>query len=180
MITDDILRGKAVRLTAVTEEDIPEIGKWYEDPSARRMFGNPAAPRSDTQLKQWLAEGQASSDTISFGIRLIESDKLIGTAGLNGYRSAHHTATAHIEIARAHRGQGFGFEAMQLVVEFGFRELNLHRIALSVASYNKAAICLYEKLGFKHEGTAREALQRDGEFHDSLLYGLLRQEWESN
>ena len=89
-------------------------------------------------------------------------------------------ATTHIEISQAHRGQGFGFEAMQLVIAFGFRELSLHRIALSVASYNEGAIHLYEKLGFKHEGTAREALQRDGQFYDSYSYGLLKQEWDNS
>lgn len=48
----------------------------------------------------------------------------------------------------------------------------------AVFAYNEPAIALYENLGFRHEGTFREFLQRDGVRHDMHLYGLLRPEWE--
>jgi RimJ/RimL family protein N-acetyltransferase len=66
---------------------------------------------------------------------------------------------------------------MRLALDFAFRELNLHRICLTVFSYNPAAIKLYESLGFTREGVYREHLQRDGQRHDMILYGLLRREW---
>jgi len=59
-------------------------------------------------------------------------------------------------------------------------ELNLHRLCLTVFSYNEAAIALYRQLGFRHEGTYREHLQRDGQRHDMHLYGILRREWEES
>ena len=76
------------------------------------------------------------------------------------------------------RGKGYGYEVMQLVLRFAFDELNLHRIQLTVFSYNERAIALYEKLGFHREGVYREHLQRDGRRYDMYLYGLLRSEWE--
>lgn len=57
-------------------------------------------------------------------------------------------------------------------------ELNLHRVCLTVFSYNQAARTLYERLGFQHEGLYREQTMRDGQRHDMLLYGLLRREWQ--
>jgi len=75
------------------------------------------------------------------------------------------------------RGKGYGYDAMRLALNFAFNELNLHRIQLTVFSYNAAALALYNKLGFTHEGTYREFLRRDGQRHDMLLYGLLRDEW---
>jgi RimJ/RimL family protein N-acetyltransferase len=53
----------------------------------------------------------------------------------------------------------------------------LHRVFLTVFSYNTAAMALYEKLGFTHEGTHREHLQRDGQRFDMVLYGMLRRAW---
>ncbi|HSO58507.1 MAG TPA: GNAT family protein, partial [Paenisporosarcina sp.] len=71
------------------------------------------------------------------------------------------------------QGKGFGKDAMQLVMNYAFNELNLHRLSLTVFGYNQGAIKLYESLGFRHEGTYREFLQRDGKRHDMHLYGLL-------
>jgi RimJ/RimL family protein N-acetyltransferase len=76
-------------------------------------------------------------------------------------------------------GKGYGREAMELVLRYGFHELNLHRIQLTVFEYNERAIALYEKLGFRREGVYREFMQRDGKRYDMLLYGLLRREWEN-
>jgi RimJ/RimL family protein N-acetyltransferase len=66
---------------------------------------------------------------------------------------------------------------MTLALDFAFKELNLHRIQLTVYSYNTRAIRMYEKLGFQLEGNYREYLLRDGQHYDMLLYGLLSHEW---
>ena len=73
---------------------------------------------------------------------------------------------------------GYGKEAFKLTIEFGFEELNFHRIYLTVLEYNEPAIKLYEKLGFKREGVYREFIHRDGKRYDMYLYGILRPEWE--
>jgi len=57
-------------------------------------------------------------------------------------------------------------------------ELNLHRVSLDVFEYNPRAIRSYEKVGFKHEGRVRQALNRDGRRWDILYMGILREEWE--
>ncbi len=67
---------------------------------------------------------------------------------------------------------------MHLTINYGFRELNLYRINLSVFAYNPRAIRAYEKADFVHEGTMRQALFRDGQRYDMLLMGLLRSEWQ--
>ena len=78
----------------------------------------------------------------------------------------------------AGEGLAVSEEQIRKAVRFGFHELNLHRIQLTVFSYNERAVALYEKLGFTREGVYREHLQRDGQRHDMYLYGLLRREWE--
>ncbi len=75
-------------------------------------------------------------------------------------------------------GKGYGTEALRLVLDHGFKTLNLHRIGLDVFAFNPRAIHVYEKLGFKHEGVQRNALFYDGAFHDSILLGILEHEWQ--
>lgn len=74
-----------------------------------------------------------------------------------------------IGISPDYWGQGFGQESIKLLLPFAFWVLNLHRLSLTVFSYNTRAIQLYKRLGFVQEGIARQAIQRDGQCFD-LLY----------
>ncbi len=115
-----------------------------------------------------------------FGVRLHAGDELIGVVELDGILWNQQSSWLSIGIGEAaRRGQGYGAETLRLALDFAFRELNLHRVQLSVFSYNVAAIALYEKLSFTREGAYREFLQRDGQRYDMYLYGLLRREWET-
>ena len=70
-----------------------------------------------------------------------------------------------------------GTEAMSVLLDYGFNILNLHRVDLEVFAFNKRARKSYEKLGFKQEGIMRDKLFYDGEFHDAILMGVLKKEF---
>ena len=76
-------------------------------------------------------------------------------------------------------GAGLGTEATRLVVDHGFRVLGLHRITLEVYDFNPRARHVYEKVGFVHEGTGREALLFDGEWVDVHFMAVLEPDWVS-
>jgi RimJ/RimL family protein N-acetyltransferase len=144
----------------------------------RRYDATPAYPKTEAALREWLQERQKDRTAFLFAIRLIEGGELIGYVEIEGILWAHQTGWLSIAIGEPARwGQGYGTEAMRLALTFAFEELNLHRVQLTVFSYNRRAIALYEKLGFRREGVFREFLQRDGVRHDMLLYGLLRHEF---
>ena len=104
---------------------------------------------------------------------------MIGFVELDGIQWTHQTGYIGIALGdREYWGKGYGREAMKLILKFAFHELNLHRVQLSVFSYNERAISLYRKLGFVQEGVLREYLSRDGQRHDMLYFGLLQQEWQ--
>lgn len=175
----NILQGGKVQLTAIRPEDHGIITEWYQDAQFLRQYdSSPAAPRTEKELATMFEEEQKRSDGFTFAVRLLDSGRIIGILQFDGIAWTHGTSFVSIGIGQAaDRGQGYGREAMALGLRFAFDELNLHRVCLTVFSYNDAARRLYEGLGFKHEGTYREHLLRDGERHHMLLYGLLRREW---
>nr|WP_206076217.1 GNAT family protein [Marinitoga lauensis] len=73
---------------------------------------------------------------------------------------------------------GYGTEAMKLLVNFIFDEMNINKVKLHVFSFNKRAIRSYEKVGFKVEGVLREQIFREGKYHDEIIMGILRREWQ--
>ncbi len=181
MNDSNLLRGQRLYLSTMSREDARDISEWEHDTEFLRLLdASPAQARSIEQIVNWLDTDNKSRNDFLFGIRLLENDELIGWAELDGVQWTHQTASVGIGIGnRIYWSQGFGGEAMQIILRFAFDELNLHSIHLTVFSYNARAIRLYEKLGFTHEGTYRECLQRDGQRYDMLLYGLLRPEWEA-
>lgn len=181
MEPSNLLQGATLRLTACTRNDLATIARWYQDGDFLRLFdARPAYPKTESMLLEWLEERHKATDAFLFAVRSLESHDLLGLVELDGILWAHQTGWLSIAIGEeANRGKGHGYEAVQLALGFAFRELNLHRVQLTVFSYNERAIALYNRLGFRHEGVYREFLQRDGLRHDMLLFGLLRREWEA-
>jgi RimJ/RimL family protein N-acetyltransferase len=94
--------------------------------------------------------------------------------------SPHHNAVVSIGIGeREFWGKGYGTDAMNVLLRFSFRELNLHRVGLLTFSINPRAIRSYEKAGFVHEGKVRGAMRRYGKRCDFVVMGILRAEWEA-
>lgn len=178
-MTTPLFFGERVRLTALYPSDTQIMARWYEDGEFARLFdSSPAYPKSEASLNRWLDSIERDRDTFSLAIRMLYSDDLIGYIQIDGIQWAHGTAWLAIGIGSAtHRNKGYGTEALRLTLRFAFHELNLHRLQLTVFSYNLPAQRLYEKLGFRREGVFRECLLRDGQRHDMILYGLLASEW---
>ncbi|MDW8801388.1 GNAT family protein [Clostridium sp. A1-XYC3] len=180
MLINNLLKGSNVRLTSLKESDLTIFESWYNDINFLRLYDMiPAIPKCESELNEMLKEIKNSNDRYIFAIRTIEEDKFVGVTGFENILWNNSTAVIYIGIGdNTYRGKGIGKEALALTMEFGFQELNLHRIGLNVLSYNKPALKLYENLGFKKEGTYREFIHRDGKRHDMYLYSILRPEWE--
>lgn len=178
MLNGSLLSGKKIALGAFREEDIKTIIQWHTDEIVmRNLDALPVKPKQEKEIKKWLEE--SSQDTFRFAVRLNDTKELIGYAELNGILWPHRTSWITIAIAEESKwGRGYGKEAIQCLICYAFMELNLHRLQLTVFSYNTRAVSLYESLGFKREGSFREFLERDGRRHDMYLYGLLKREWK--
>lgn len=179
MTISSLLVGPRVRLTPLSSADIQPITRWQSDTEYLRLLDSqPAFPKNESQIGEWMRDGQRGRENFLFGIRTANEDFLIGFLELGEVLWNHRTTWLAIGIGEPdYRGLGYGYEAISLALDFAFRELNLHRVQLTVFGYNTHAIALYEKLGFQREGVFREFLDRDNQRHDMYLYGILRHEW---
>lgn len=173
------LIGERVKLTSIRAADIDEVVTWDEDAEfMRNLNSGPAYPRPEIVQREWWVERLKRTDEYHFAIRLVDSDRLIGTFHIQDLDWPNQAAWFSIGLgATGTRGQGYGTEALTLGLDFAFNSLNLYRLTLGVFAFNEAAIRLYRRLGFTHEGTQREYLNRNGQRHDILLFGMLVHEW---
>jgi ribosomal-protein-alanine N-acetyltransferase len=70
-------------------------------------------------------------------------------------------------------------EVLPEVIRYGFTTMKLHRIEAMVGPNNGASLRLMQKFGFRHEGHLKAHYLRNGIYEDSVVFGLLRSEWDS-
>ncbi len=105
--------------------------------------------------------------------------KVIGWASMRWWRPFHTTADIGIAIGdKRFRGKGIGSEVNNLLTNIAFEQYNMHKVELFTREDNAAAIRSAEKNGYKLEGRVRETVYFNGKFHDGILMGLLREEYE--
>ncbi|WP_125152965.1 GNAT family N-acetyltransferase [Clostridium rectalis] len=179
MFINNLLSSDILKITAFREEDVDVVTKWYEDYKFLRFFDyNPAAPLHKEKVRQWLLQEINNENNFFFVIRDKNEEEMIGYIEIEEINWSNGVGTIAMGIGNnLNRGKGYGKEALSLVMEFAFMELNLHRLQLITISYNTIAIKLYESLGFKKEGVLREAVKRDGFRYDIYQYGILLNEW---
>jgi RimJ/RimL family protein N-acetyltransferase len=177
----DIYRGTRVRLSATGTKEFNEAyARWSTDAEFVRNYQtSPAIPLSITAVEDSAKKAFKRTNEFEFAIRTLDDDILIGTTSLE-VRWNHQTATMAIGIGEAgYRGKGHGTDAARLITAFAFRELGVHRVSLIVFGLNARAIRSYEKVGYRHEATLRQAAYKDGIRQDVLVMGILRHEWNS-
>jgi RimJ/RimL family protein N-acetyltransferase len=179
---EDLFLGKLVRLTREEPEIMAKLNaRWDRDSEFRRSLDDQAVRLwSEKKHLDWAKEHdeQTNENHILFNVRKLSGEQIIGFVSLFQTGSFHRDAWVGIGLGdRQDWGQGYGTDAMQLILRYAFSELNLYRVTLGVHAYNLRAIRSYEKAGFVVEGRERQIVNREGARHDSLVMGILRTEW---
>lgn len=175
------LNGERIVLRDYRLEDLSHIRKWVNDReitgTLHDVFNFPQTLHdSESFLKMMMESG---SSTKGFVIAERESHEYIGQIDLHHIDWKNRCATMGIVIGRQELlGKGYGHEAIELLKDFVFNTINLHRLELDVYENNPRAYSCYLKSGFVEEGRLRKKLYRDGQYWDIIQMGLLREDYK--
>jgi RimJ/RimL family protein N-acetyltransferase len=174
-----LLQGYALRLRPPGRADLPKLFDWYNDPDNVAPFDRFSL---DTAESFEAAVNAAADDPRSlaprFVVERVEDARILGFVG--HYRPHPVLETTDVWYVlgdRSARGKGYGKEAVGLLVDYLFHEVNLARVGATCDVENVPSYRLLEALGFRREGTLRSALFHHGRWHDVLVYGVTRPEW---
>ena len=173
---------ETVRLRAIERQDLPLFVAWLNDPEVRQhLLVN--IPLSQAQEDGWFDRMLArplEEQPLGIEVRTPEGWRLVGNCSFFDLDWRNRCCEIGIFIGdKEYWGRGYGTEDMQLIVRYGFEQLNLRRISLTVFEYNQRAVRSYQKIGFQEEGRMRQLVNREGRRWDLIYMGLLRADWEA-
>lgn len=174
------IRGEKIILRQFRPEDSQPLWESIGDKEFNRLTGTHATFTRE-MIDQYVARQNNPDDDsrAAFIIALPDDSRAVGEVVINEIDHDNHNANIRIALFyQADVSKGYGTEAMRLMVDYGFRQLGLHRISLTVYAFNPRAIRAYEKVGFKHEGILRDMLYWDGEYINGIIMSILAHEWQ--
>jgi RimJ/RimL family protein N-acetyltransferase len=177
-----ILRGQKIILRSYRQSDLEPLFAGSNEPVGGKFTGTQTTFTRE-QVERYVQKQIAADDDsrASFIIAPLDDSRPVGEVVINQIDRTNNNANIRIAIfSPDDYGGGYGTEAMRLMVDYGFRELKLHRIELGVYAFNPRAIRVYEKVGFKREGVLRDILFYDREYHDEIVMSILEYEWAAN
>jgi RimJ/RimL family protein N-acetyltransferase len=173
------LLGPNIYLRPLEPDDARTLVPWFNDPEVTRFLLR-YQPMTLAEEVEWLRHAGQSATDVVLGIMTRADERLVGTTGLHNVDQRNRHAAIGISLGdKTAWGKGYGTEAMRLLVRHAFDTLNLNRVWLHVYEYNERAVRVYQKVGFRLEGRLRQDTFRDGKYWDTLVMGVLREEWEA-
>jgi [ribosomal protein S5]-alanine N-acetyltransferase len=173
------LTTRRLLLRELDVSDAPDVFIFRSDAYVQRFNDVPMTDVAEArELIEWLKERQAEEKRLIWGITLHGKNRVLGMCGFNYWNRDHRRADIGYDLARDYWSQGIMSEALRAMLQFGFEQMNLHRIEAETIVDNTESVRLLERLGFIREGLRREySWEDDGQFHGSTIYGLLRHEF---
>lgn len=166
--------GDTVSLHPLEEEDLEFVTAGVNHPRVRTMVGQ-SLPTSLFRERQYFQEATARSDALQL---LVTADgDRVGVVELDPIDHETGVADLAIWIHPDRRRAGYAREAVELVVDYAFAELRLHKVTANAYAANAASREMLQAVGFVEEGVGREDGFVDGAYHDTHYFGLLEREW---
>ncbi len=171
---DAFLQGEKIFLRAFRNSDEEMISRIENHPDPRKTLFY-AIPTTIEQQREKAEKFVSDPNSVVFTICRNEDNEPVGQTALLRIDWVGRMAIFYIGIAdKENWSKGYGSEATRMIIDYGIKTLNLNRIQLHVAVENEAAVKVYEKTGFKIEGTLRQAMFHEGRYCDFYVMGLLK------
>lgn len=172
------LQGENIYLAMLERKDCKTLWNEFE-----YDFGHPTEElnigHSDEKADDWFAEIQRLQgiENVRLGI-FLNDGTVIGDIALQNIDRVNRKCSVGVGIAKIeNRAKGYGREAIQLMLNYGFRYLGMERITANTLEINPAAQRMLVRCGFLLEGRERKAVYLNGEKYDRLCYGILKEEY---
>ncbi|WP_267640760.1 GNAT family N-acetyltransferase [Haloarchaeobius amylolyticus] len=170
MVDTTFLRGDRLALRSVEPSDLDFLRHHQNDPAMRGSLTR--------SFPQTIADAESFLDSVTVRENLafvaIHAGERVGFVALFDVEHVPGRARLGYWVVPEHQGEGYATEMVDLVVEYAFDELRLHKVTADTLAANEASQRVLEKLGFDREGVLREHEYIDGSFVDSHLYAILR------
>ena len=170
-----------LRLSEYAEADFEGVHAYAQDPeTVRFMTWGPNQPEDTRKfIRRAIAQQKIEPrENYHLVVRLRESDQIIGGCGIHLRWPAHRGAEIGYCFNRHFWGQGYATETMGALLQFGFEQLNLHRIIARCDPRNIGSARVMQKNGLREEAHFVQDLWQKNEWRDSLLYAILEHEWK--
>lgn len=170
------MQGNQIYLRKVSPDDVNDAYcRWMNEPATNRFLESRFYPHSIETLREYIVDKQGDNLNAFFAIVLNNGDRHIGNIKLGPVDSNHRLADIGILIGEKDCwGKGYALEAINLIVDYAFNTLNLHKVTAGCYAPNKGAIRAFEKAGFVQEGVRKAHCFFEGEYVDDVLLGLVR------
>ena len=151
---------------------------WFNDPEVA-IYSMVRPPIMEIVVEQWIDAWGTDKDEVVFGIVPNGFQNIFGIVGLHRINWIDRNAELGVIIGEStDRRKGYGREATRTLIDYAFKELNLHRLRARVSAFNAPAMKLADKIGLAIEGTEKEAVFHEGKYFDLHIFGLLRKNWK--
>ena len=165
------LKTSRIILREIIETDLENIYKGLSDPDVIKHYGiSFDSPEATKEQMRWFAE----PSQFWWAICSADNKTFFGAGGLNNFSEEHKKAEIGLWLLPKFWGQGIMREAMPLICDYGFKELEIHRIEGFVETDNLNCKRAMAKLDFNHEGTMKESEIKNGKFISVDIYARLK------
>jgi ribosomal-protein-alanine N-acetyltransferase len=173
-----VLNTEHLTLRQIGDEDAEEIFFLRSDKQVLQFLDRDPATSIDDAI-QWIKminEAISNNEYIAWAIALKNDVKLIGTISYWNIKKEHYRAEIGYALVSLFQGKGLMQEAMTVVLDYGFKIMNLHSVEANVNPDNVSSIKLLERNNFLREAYHKENYHYNGKFLDSAIYSLLTTE----
>ncbi len=172
------IAGERVALGPLRRDLLPLYNAWINNLETTQYLSEAGSVLTLDEEIAWYDSVVKNPSTRSLTIYQLPSYRPIGVVNLHQINHRHHKANMGIMIGEPDaRGKGFGTEAVELILDYGFNALDLHSIWLTTYAFNHAGQGAYRKAGFREVGRRRECRYHAGRFWDEIHMDILASEF---
>lgn len=165
-----LVEGNSLFLRKLERSDLDRTWEWLHRPDIYSKIGVQVPFTKEQQLK-WFQSVIKDDSKIVLAVCLNSDNSHIGNVSLDMIDRRHRNARLSIFIAdKAVRGKGYGSEALELLEQYTFSTLNLHKIWCKTDADYPDVLHFYEKFGFRQEGVLIDHEIKDGQFVNKVLF----------